>query len=203
MVCFMCTTSKCCFLRCARHQSVVFSGVLDIKVLFSHVCSTSKCCFLMCARHQSVVFSGVLDIEDDTLMLKKHEKTTLWCRGYLRKQHFDADDTWENNTSHVCSTSKCCFLRCARHQSVVFSGVPDIKVLFSQVNDTLMSRTYEKTILWCRGHLRRRHFDVEDTWEDDTLMLKKHEKTTLWWSVFSTYLGFILSMLFQVLINVL
>lgn len=77
----VCSTSKCCFLRCARHQSIVFSYVLDIKVsasqvsstskcLFSgvfnikvsssHVFSTSKCSFLRCLKHQSEVLSLLL-----------------------------------------------------------------------------------------------------------------------------------------------
>ena len=57
---------------------------------------------------------------------------------------------------------------------------PHFDVLDTWENDPLMSRTHEKTTLWCWRHLIRRHCDVEDTWKDDTLMSSTPEKTTLW-----------------------
>lgn len=98
------------YASCVRHQSVVFSCVLDIKVLFSQVCSTSKCRLLRCPRHQSIVFSYVLDIKVSASQVSSTSKCL-----------FSGVFNIKVSSSHVFSTSKCSFLRCLKHQSEVLS----------------------------------------------------------------------------------
>jgi hypothetical protein len=157
------STSKCRLFRCPQHHSVVLSGVFNIKVSSSQVSSTSKCRLLICPRHQSVGFSGVLDIKVSFLRCP-HEQTTLWCRAHLRKQHFDVEHTWENNTL-MSSTHEKTTLWCQAHLRKQHFDVEH-----TWENNTLMSSTPEKTTLWCRAHMRKEHFNVEHTWENNTLM---------------------------------